>query len=92
MISLDKLKILKPLQKLPENVGDLGKKWLPKALKRCPKSNKFPNLVTLVVKQDSNIFVQFLTFQKRCTSDFGAMAFSQLTFNRSKVKARLHNR
>ena len=26
MISLDKLKILKPLQKLPENVGDLGKK------------------------------------------------------------------
>ena len=25
MISLDKLKIFTPLQKLPENVGDLGK-------------------------------------------------------------------
>ena len=49
MISLEKLKILTPLQKLPKNVGDLGKLLLPKALKRCPKSNKFPNLVTLVV-------------------------------------------
>ena len=32
MISLEKLKILTPLQKLPKNVGDLGKliiaKWL----------------------------------------------------------------
>ena len=25
MISLDKLKVLSPLQKLPKNVGDLGK-------------------------------------------------------------------
>ena len=25
MISIDKLKILTPLQKLPKNVGDLGK-------------------------------------------------------------------
>ena len=48
MISLEKLKILTPLQKLPKNVGDLGKLLLPKALKRCPKSNKFPNLVTLL--------------------------------------------
>ena len=55
MISLDKLKILKPLQKLPENVGDLGKKWLPKALKRCPKSNKLPNLVTLVPFKHANV-------------------------------------
>ena len=36
MISLEKLMILTPLQKL-----------LPKALKSCPKSNKSPNLVTL---------------------------------------------
>ena len=49
MISLEKLKILTPLQKLPQNVGDLGKLLLPKALKRCPKFNKLPNLVTLVV-------------------------------------------
>ena len=47
MISLEKLKSLTPLQKLPKNVGDLGKQLLPQALKSCPKSNKSPNLVTL---------------------------------------------
>ena len=41
MISLEKLKILTPLQKLPNNVGDLGKLLF-------PKSNKSPNLVTLI--------------------------------------------
>ena len=45
MISLEKLKILTPLQKLPKNVGDLGKF----TLKSYPKSNKSPNLVTLHV-------------------------------------------
>ena len=30
MISLEKLKILTPLQKLPNNVGDLGKLIAPK--------------------------------------------------------------
>ena len=48
MISLEKLKILTPLQKLPKNVGDLGKLIVTKALKSCPKSNKSPNLVTLI--------------------------------------------
>ena len=40
MISLEKWKILTPLQKLPNNVGDLGKiivatgfEWLPKVQK-----------------------------------------------------------
>ena len=40
MISLEKLMILKPLQKLPNNVGNLGKiivatgfEWLPKVQK-----------------------------------------------------------
>ena len=48
MISLVKLKILTPLQKLPLNVKDLDKKeFLPNALKSCQKSNKSPNLVTL---------------------------------------------
>ena len=47
MISLEKLKILTPLQKLPKNVCQL-----PKALKCCPKSNKSPNLVTLFVNVD----------------------------------------
>ena len=28
------------IKKLPKNVGDLGKKLLPQALKSCPNSNK----------------------------------------------------
>ena len=49
MISLEQLKILTTLQKLPKNVGDLGKSTVVKGLKSCPKSNKLPNLVTLKV-------------------------------------------
>ena len=37
MISLEKLKILTPLQKLPRNVGDLGKLIGAKSLKNLPK-------------------------------------------------------
>ena len=51
MISLEKGIMLTPLQKLTKNVGDLGKELLPKALKSCPRSNKSPNLVTLVLRQ-----------------------------------------
>ena len=40
----EKLKILTPIQKLPKNVGDLGKLIV---LKSCQKSNKLANLVTL---------------------------------------------
>ena len=41
--------ILTPWQKLPKNVVDLDKLiLLPKGLKSCPKSNKSPNLVTLL--------------------------------------------
>ena len=47
MISPIKLKILTPLQKLPENVRYLGKLIVAKGLKSCPKFNKTPNLVTL---------------------------------------------
>ena len=47
MISLRKLKILTPLQKLPKNVGDLCKFVV--ALKSFPKLNKSPKLVTLGV-------------------------------------------
>ena len=36
-----------PFQKLPKNVGDVGKLIVAKAFKACPKSNKSPNLVTL---------------------------------------------
>ena len=37
MISLEKLKILTPLQKLPKNVGDLGKLIVAKGIEKLPK-------------------------------------------------------
>ena len=37
MISLEKLKILTPLQKLPKNVEDLGKLIVAKVFKKLPK-------------------------------------------------------
>ena len=48
MILQENLKILTPLQKFPKNVGDLGKFIVGKGFKSCPKSNKSPNLVTLL--------------------------------------------
>ena len=37
MISIEKLKILTPLQKLPKNVEDLGKLIVAKGFKKLPK-------------------------------------------------------
>ena len=37
MISLEKLKILTPLQKLPKNVGDLGKLIVAIGFEKLPK-------------------------------------------------------
>ena len=37
MISLEKWLILRPLQKLPKNVGDLGKLIVAKGFKNFPK-------------------------------------------------------
>ena len=37
MSALEKLKILTPLQKLPNNVGDLGKEIVAKVLKKLHK-------------------------------------------------------
>ena len=37
IISLEKLKILTPLQKLPKNVGDLGKLIVAKGFEKLPK-------------------------------------------------------
>ena len=49
MISLEKWMILTPLQKLSKNVGDLDKLNVAKGFKNLPKkSNKSPNVVTLV--------------------------------------------
>ena len=43
MISLDKLKIFTPLQKLPKNVGDLSKLIVAKGFKKFPKEQKIAN-------------------------------------------------
>ena len=40
MISLEKLKILLPLQELPKNVGDLGKIIVASGFKKFPKVQK----------------------------------------------------
>ena len=40
MISQEKWKILTPLQKLPKNVGDLGKLIVAKGFKKLPKVQK----------------------------------------------------
>ena len=49
MISLKKVKILTPFQKLPKNVGDLGKLIVAKYFKKVAQSTKkLPNLVTLI--------------------------------------------
>ena len=40
MISLEKLKIVTPLQKFPKNVRDLGKLFVAKGLKKLPKVQK----------------------------------------------------
>ena len=37
MISLQKLQILTPLQRLPKNVGDLGKLIVAKGFEKLPK-------------------------------------------------------
>ena len=43
MISLEKRMILAPLQKLPNNVEDLGKLILAKGFKKLPKVQKIAN-------------------------------------------------
>ena len=37
-----------PFQKLPKNVGDVGKLIVAKAFTSCPECKKLPNLVTLL--------------------------------------------
>ena len=43
MISLEKWMILAPLQKVPKNVGDLGKLIVAKGFKKLPKVQKIAN-------------------------------------------------
>ena len=55
MISLQKRKILTPLQKLPKNVEDLGKIIVAKAFKSSPKSYKSANLLTLPMPTKASV-------------------------------------
>ena len=48
MITLERWLILTTLQKLPKNVGDLGKLIVAKGFKKWPKVQYSPNLVTLL--------------------------------------------
>ena len=48
MISLEKWIISTPLQKLPNNIGNLGKIIVATGFKWLPKVQKSPNLVTQV--------------------------------------------
>ena len=50
MISPAKWKTLITFQKLPKNVGDLGKIMVATGFESCPKCNKSANLVTLMAK------------------------------------------
>ena len=49
-----------PLQKLPNNVEDLGKLVVAKVLKSCPKSNKSPNQVTLITTVSTCLTVKLV--------------------------------
>ena len=62
MISLEKLKNLTPLQKLPKNVGYFGKLVGAKGFEKLPKSNKSPNLVTLVTSTSNTFPKNFFYF------------------------------
>ena len=66
MISLEKWIILTPLQKLPKNVGDLGKLIVAKGFEKLPKSNKSPNLVTLVA---TYVLLEFVLIFSTSISD-----------------------
>ena len=63
-ISQEKWMILTPLQKLPKNVEDLGKLIVAKGLKKLPKVQKSPNLVTLSTGYLQKLHVLFLFFRK----------------------------
>ena len=53
---------MKDLQKLPMNVGDLGKLIIAKGFKNYPKSNKSPDLVTLLWAQNLFYLIKVAAF------------------------------
>ena len=62
MISLEKWKILTPLQKLPKNVGDLGKLIVTKGFKKLPKVQKIATSghTAWVIKCNMSVSISWL--------------------------------
>ena len=56
MISLEKIKILTPLQKLPKIVGDLGKLIVAKGFKEWPKVQKIAQSGHTGHKKQTQVF------------------------------------
>ena len=81
-----------PFQKLSKNVGDLGKLIVAKGFKKLPKSNKSPNLVTLIA--DHNKSRKEGGGLKRFNNDFslpneifdGSTGWSGVNMPRRKLK------
>ena len=76
MISLEKLKILTSLQKLPKNVGALGKLIVAKGFKNLP------NLVTLMsVKKIPEDYLKYFRKSKYLTSQWLGILCLKSGFN-----------
>ena len=63
MISLEKGMMLTPFQKLPSNVGDLGKIIVATSFEWLPKMQKLPNLVTQLVGSVHPQITTYLVFK-----------------------------
>ena len=59
MISLEKWYILTPLQKLPKNVGDLGKLFFAKGFKSLPKVQLIAQSGQMGVSEPQYLMVLF---------------------------------
>ena len=78
MISLEKRIILKPLQKLPKNVGDLAKLIVAKGFTKVAQSAKeLPNLVTLMVGS-------FLTKRKEKKFEYHFFSLYQVYYSQRR--------
>ena len=66
MISFEKWMILAPLQKLPMNVGDLGKLIVAKAFKKLPKVQKITNSGHIVKWRKSLKLLMLLFIRLEC--------------------------
>ena len=68
MISKDKWIILKPLQKSPNNLGDLGKIIVATSFEWSPKVQKTPNLVTSYYYLDASISIRLEDLLSRAST------------------------